>query len=82
MHRMEGQKIDSKYRLVLLAAERAEQLLTGARPKIQFGPKVARVALEEVLQGLVDWHYGPKPEPAVEESENEILEEGKLGEAE
>ena len=79
---MEGQNIDSKFRLVLLAAERAEQLLTGARPKMEFGTKVARCALEEVLEGLVDWHYGPKPEPVVEESENEILEEGEPSEAE
>ena len=30
MHRMESQNIDSKFRLILLAAERAERLLNGA----------------------------------------------------
>lgn len=70
MQRMVGQNIDSKYRLILIAAERAEQLLNGARPKMEHPSiKVARSAMEEVLEGLVAWDYGPTPEPVVEESE-------------
>ena len=67
MHRMEAQNIDSKFRLILIVAERAEQILNGARPKIPYASnKLARGAMEEVLEGLVDWHYGPPPEPEVE----------------
>ena len=78
MHRMEGQNIDSKFRLVLLAAERAERLLKGARPKMEFRSiKLARGAMEEILQGLVEWDYGPAPQPEIDESEEGALEEGE-----
>ena len=77
MQRMAEQNIDSKYRLILIAAERAERLLKGARPKMEYESiKVARGAMEEVLQGLVDWDYGPAPEPVVEESEEGTSDDG------
>ena len=49
-------EIDSKYRLVLLAAKRSKQLQRGAKPRI-FGSakKTTRVALEEVRRGLVQY---------------------------
>jgi DNA-directed RNA polymerase omega subunit len=59
--------VDSKFRFVLVAAHRAEQLMRGARPKVEAGKrKPTRVAMEEVTHGLVDWGYGPPPqeEPA------------------
>lgn len=47
-------EVDSKYRLVLLAAKRSKQLQKGARPRIQTSAKKAtRVALEEVERSLV-----------------------------
>lgn len=58
-------EIDSKYRLVLLAAKRSKQLQKGARPRLQSGAKKAtRVALEEVQNGLVQYHLVVKPTPA------------------
>lgn len=63
--------IDSKFRLVLLAAHRAEQILRGARPKVEAGKKKAvRVAMDEIRHDLVDWGYGPPPqeEPPAEEA--------------
>jgi DNA-directed RNA polymerase subunit omega len=46
--------IDSKYRLVLLAAKRSKQLQKGARPRVQsVSKKPTRVALEEVERRLV-----------------------------
>ena len=64
------ERIDSTFRYVLIAAQRAEQLLRGARPKIEGGPtKPTRVAMREVTdEVLVDWDYGPAPapEPAVD----------------
>lgn len=60
-------KIDSKFRFVLIAAERAEQMMRGARPKIDLGEqKHSRVAVQEVLSDLVDWDYGPPAEPEPE----------------
>ncbi len=68
-------KIDSKFRYVLLASHRAEQLMQGARPKIETpAPKTTRTAMEEVLQDTVVWDYGPAPEPEIPEtSADEML---------
>ena len=57
-------KVDSKFRFVLVAAQRAEQLMRGARPKVEAGKrKPTRVAMQEVDANLVDWDYGPAPIP-------------------
>ncbi|HKH44665.1 MAG TPA: DNA-directed RNA polymerase subunit omega [Thermoanaerobaculia bacterium] len=66
--------IDSKFRLVLLAATRAEQIMRGARPKVEAGKKKSvRVAMDEIAHKLVDWGYGPPPqeEPPAEEAKSE-----------
>lgn len=48
--------IDSKYRLVLLAAKRSKQLQKGAKARVPSGSrKHTRVALEEVQRGLVQY---------------------------
>jgi len=48
------QKLDSKFRYILVAAKRARQLQAGARPLIQSTEKrLTRVAQEEVTAGLV-----------------------------
>jgi len=49
-------EIDSKYRLIIVAAKRSKQLQRGARPRIDIDPakhKPTRIALEEVIQGTV-----------------------------
>jgi DNA-directed RNA polymerase subunit omega len=49
-------EIDSKYRLVVLAAKRTRQLQRGAKPRIfSSAKKTTRVALEEVRRGLVQY---------------------------
>lgn len=60
------ESMDSKFRYVLLVAERAEQLMRGARPKVETAGKPTRVAHEEIDRGLVEWGYGPAPEPELE----------------
>jgi len=48
--------IDSKYRLILVAAQRSKQLQRGARPRVEMDTqrhKPTRVALEEVQRGKV-----------------------------
>ena len=55
----QSQEIDSKYRLIILAAKRSKQLQRGARPRIDIDPtkhKPTRIALEEVVQGKVLFH--------------------------
>jgi DNA-directed RNA polymerase omega subunit len=56
-------KIDSKFRFVLVAAQRAEQLMRGARPKVDAKGKPTRVAMEEVNAEMVEWDFGPPPAP-------------------
>jgi len=48
--------IDSRFRLVVVAAQRSKQLQRGSRPRIAADPKRRRstsIALEEVKLGLV-----------------------------
>jgi DNA-directed RNA polymerase subunit omega len=46
--------VDSKYRLVILAARRSKQLQKGAKPRTQItSKKPTKIALEEVEKGLV-----------------------------
>ena len=50
--------IDSKYRLILVAAQRSKQLQRGARPRVEMDMarhKPTRIALEEVQRGKVDF---------------------------
>ncbi len=56
----QSQEIDSKYRLIILAAKRSKQLQRGARPRIEIDPtkhKPTRIALEEVIQGKIPFHF-------------------------
>ena len=56
----ESQEIDSKYRLIILAAKRSKQLQRGARPRIDIDVtkhKPTRVALEEVIRGKIKFHF-------------------------
>ena len=55
-------EIDSKYRLIILAAKRSKQLQRGARPRIEIDAlkhKPTRIALEEVIQGKIHFHTKP-----------------------
>ena len=52
----QGPEVDSKYRLIILAAKRSKQLQRGAQPRIEIDPqkhKPTRIALEEVMRGRV-----------------------------
>jgi DNA-directed RNA polymerase omega subunit len=57
--------IDSRFRLVVVAARRSKQLVRGALPKIAADPRRRRnttIALEEVRQGLVPFTDGRNPQ--------------------
>jgi DNA-directed RNA polymerase subunit omega len=50
--------VDSKYRLIILAAKRSKQLQRGAQPRVDIDTlkhKNTRIALEEVMQGRVNF---------------------------
>jgi DNA-directed RNA polymerase omega subunit len=66
------EQYDSKFRFVLLASTRAEQLVRGARPKLEgVSKKHTRIAMEELKAGVVPWSYGfaPAAQAAVAEGE-------------
>jgi DNA-directed RNA polymerase omega subunit len=57
--------IDSRFRLVIVAAQRSKQLQRGARPRVAADPKHRRstsIALEEVRRGLVPFINNTKDE--------------------
>lgn len=50
--------MDSKYRLIVVAARRSKQLQRGARPRVEMDVtkhKTTRVAMQEVLAGKVNY---------------------------
>ena len=55
MHKI-PESIGSKFRFIIIAAERAKQLQNNAKPKIRTkSTKPAHIAMKEVEQGLIAW---------------------------
>lgn len=53
-----NREVDSKYRMILIAAQRSKQLQRGAKPKVSLDAnkhKPTRIALEEVKNEKVDF---------------------------
>lgn len=51
-------EMDSKYRMIIVAAQRSKQLQRGARPRVDMDMqrhKPTRIALEEVQRGQVEF---------------------------
>ena len=68
-------QIESKFRLVHIASRRAEQLMLGARPKLETKhSKYSRIALDEVAGGLVKWQLGQRPVEAEGEIEGGTID--------
>jgi DNA-directed RNA polymerase subunit omega len=48
--------VDSKFRFITVAAQRAKQVQNGAKPRVESKTrKPTRVAIEEVLANAVSW---------------------------
>ncbi|MCW5949036.1 MAG: DNA-directed RNA polymerase subunit omega [Pyrinomonadaceae bacterium] len=55
--------IDSKYRLIILAAQRSKQLQRGASPRVDLDPrrtKPTRIAMKEFEERKVDFSFTEK----------------------
>ena len=66
---LDKKKIDGKYRLAAIAAQRARELSLGAKPKIQTkAKKVTTVAIEEALNGTLEFLVGEEARKAKEEA--------------
>ena len=65
---MDNARIDSRYRLVIAASQRARQLVEGNRPRIESRyVKETTCALEEVLSGQADILFGQEARKAIVE---------------
>ncbi len=54
----ETPEIDSKYRKIILAAQRSKQLQRGANPRVDMDPrksKSTRIAMKELDGEKIDW---------------------------
>lgn len=72
----ESPQIESRFRLVHIASRRAEQLMLGARPKVETKhTKYSRIALDEVAGGHVKWQLGQRPAEGAVEGE---LDQGAI----
>jgi DNA-directed RNA polymerase subunit omega len=60
--------VDSKFRFITVAAQRAKQIQNGAKPRVETrSRKSTRIAMQEVLAGAVSWEVRedvPKPAEA------------------
>lgn len=64
---------DSNYRYVLVAARRARQLQSGAKPLIDTATrKPCRVAEQEIHAQKVNWYIPERPKSAVEEADEAL----------
>jgi DNA-directed RNA polymerase subunit omega len=62
-------KIDTRYRLVIIAAQRARQLMQGSKPQITSKfTKESTIALDEVLQGKTEFVTGKEAKASMKEA--------------
>ncbi len=57
--------VDSKFRFIAVAAQRAKQLQIGAKPRVDTrSRKTTRIAMQEVLAGTVSWELKDEAQAA------------------
>lgn len=65
----DDKKIDSKYRLVAIASQRAKELSLGLKPKIQTkSRKITTIAIEEAITGSLEFLTGEEATKAMQEA--------------
>ncbi len=67
------ENIDSKYRFITIAAKRCELLQKGATPKVDKDKynKYTTMAMDEAIQGLVEFEIIEEEKPEKEKAEGE-----------
>jgi len=64
-HLILPREVDSKFRFITVAAQRAKQLQNGAKPRVETrSRKSTRVAIEEALAGAISWEIREDPKGA------------------
>ena len=65
-HLIVPREVDSKFRFITVAAQRAKQIQNGAKPRVEVRTrKPTRVAMQEVLAGAVSWEMRDELPPVV-----------------
>lgn len=75
-------KIDGRFRIIAIAAQRAKELAVGAQPKVKTkAKKVSTIALEETINNTIEFLIGEQAKKAKEEAKRfdyrKLLEEKK-----
>jgi len=74
-HRIPDDAEGSVYRFITVAAKRARQLQSGARPKVHAqSRKLTSVAIDETRRGLVPF-LDPETAPPPEEEPEEVIDQ-------
>ncbi len=78
----ERDKIDGRFRVIAIAAQRAKELALGATPKVKSkAKKITTLALEETISNTVEFLIGEEAKKAKEEAQRfdyrKLLEEKK-----
>ena len=69
-HLILPKNVDSKFRFITVAAQRAKQVQNGAKPRVESKTrKPTRVAIEEVLANAVSWEIREDVKTAPPETE-------------
>ena len=64
--------VDSKFRFITVAAQRAKQLQAGAKPRVDTRSlKPTRIAVEETIAETISWEVREEPAAAAEEPAEE-----------
>ena len=64
--------VDSKFRFITVAAQRAKQLQAGAKPRVDTrSRKPTRIAVEETIAETISWEVREEPEPSTQENTEE-----------
>lgn len=66
---IEEMKVDSRYRVVIMTAQRARQLMQGSRPQVisKFSKEIT-VALQEALEDKIEFITGPEARTSLREA--------------
>jgi DNA-directed RNA polymerase omega subunit len=55
-HMILPKEVDSKFRFITVASQRAKQIQNGAKPRVEVKTrKATRIAMHEVLANLISW---------------------------
>jgi DNA-directed RNA polymerase subunit omega len=66
--------VDSKFRFITVAAQRAKQLQSGAKPRVETrSRKSTRIAVEETIAGTVSWEVREELPPIIDPAAEEEI---------